>query len=117
MNRGRHTGFPGSLLRDAHPLCELHWRGLDELPDVVRWLRSHPGLDTLRLVAEIARHPELLQLMQGLRAAHLTPEQTARQLVDDCRRIGADLRPQLADVTLIARSLYAYLSSLENRVR
>ena len=59
MNRGRHTGFPGSLLRDAHLLCELHWRGLVELPDVVRWLRSRPGFDTLRLVAEIARHDRL----------------------------------------------------------
>lgn len=117
MNKGRHHRFPGESLRGVHPLCTLHWRGLTELPDVVDWLRGRDRLDTLRLVAEVARHPSLLQLLQGLRAAHLAPAEAAQQLVDDCRRTGTDLRPRLGDVVTIVESVWAYLRSLEDRVR
>lgn len=116
MSKGRHSHFSEEFPRGTHPLCALHRRGLDQVIEVIAWVRAHPRLDTLRLVAEVARYPSLLQIIQGLRAGGFKPDFAARQIVDDCERAGIYVREDLRDVENITRSVYEFLDSLDAKV-
>lgn len=116
VNRGRFGHHFPQLLRDPHPLCVLHRRGLDEIVRVVAWVHGRPRPDTLRLVAEVARHPDLLQIIQGLRAGGFESDFAAHQIVNDCQRVGVHVRDHARDVARIVQAVYSYLDELDRHV-
>lgn len=110
MSKGRYT-IP------IHAICELHKEGLYDLPKVIAWAKQQPNPDDeLQLGAEVTRYPHLTSIINGLYLANFSAGAAYQQLVDDCYRMGIDVRVDEYVVEHIVESFYAFMNDLVRRV-
>lgn len=84
MHKGRRSSANGSPL---HAVCELHREGLYDVPELVNWILQNKD-NRLRIAREVAKHTDLFEIITGLRAGNFNADFAARQITDDCFRLG-----------------------------